>query len=243
MKLTRIHLKAISISCLLLLIAFALAAEPALAAPGGIIKQAASTFWGKMFFSALLLLFAPLLIWNAVKRKILVTRTRRNLRSIAEVEPQFEWIGFKERVTEVFTWVHSAWDQKKMALANDYMTVWYLQNQQLILDKLGRDGLENVVSDVIIQKITPLYVCCDTQDPSRNRITVEIAAEMRDYLVDKSSQKVVKGDKTLGHLTTVWNFVWSEERWLLSMIEEVDTAMSYLSEPDKVPAQSAESTV
>ncbi len=209
-------------------------AEPALAGPGGLIKQATNTFWGKMVLLGLVLFFLPLIILNLFKRARLVKKTRQALRELSRQAPHFEWMRLKERISEVFLWVHEAWDQKKMEVSEDFMTSWYMQNQQIILDKWERDGLENIVSDVRLKKITPIYVACDPRDESNDRIVVEINAEMRDYLVDQSG-KVVTGDKTLGEVTTVWSFVRDEGKWLLSMIEEQETVGSYLEEPDMVP--------
>jgi hypothetical protein len=59
-----------------------------------------------------------------VKRAVLVRRTREALRRLGARVPHFAWLPLKERVTEVFAWVHSAWERGKMDLARDYMTAW-----------------------------------------------------------------------------------------------------------------------
>jgi hypothetical protein len=225
------------IGIILIVLFFTLfAADQIFAGPGGIIKQAAKTFWGKVVLIGLLIFFAPLIIYMSIKRWFLIRRTRRELRDLEMLAPHFEWMQLKERISDIFVWVHSAWDQKKMELAKDFMTPWYIQNQQLTLDKWERDGLENIVSDVTIKKITPVYVAHDPDDAAKDRIIVEIEAEMRDYLLEKSTGQVVKGDKTLGDVTTVWNLVREGGRWVLSMIEDAGTADDYLREPNKVPA-------
>ena len=88
-----------------------------------------------------------------------------------------------------------------MQLAGDFMTDWYQLNQQLQLDKWDRDGVRNVTADVRIKRLTPLHVRHEPTAPENDRIVVEIVAELRDYLVDKASAKVVQGDKTLGVAT------------------------------------------
>jgi len=145
-------------------------------------------------------------------------------------------MDLKDRITQIFLWVHSAWDQKKMLIAEQYVTEWYMQNQQLLLDKWDRDGLENKVSDVVIKKITPLYVMQNIKDVSKNRIVVEIEAEMRDYMVNKNTGKLIQGDKRLGTVSTLWSLVWRHGNWQLNLIEASDMDMEYLAEPNKIYA-------
>lgn len=226
-----------------LLVVFAVlllaAPDPALAAPGGIIKAAARSTLGKVVLALMVLVFLPLIAWYLARRAVLVRRTRRALQRLGARAPHFAWLPLKERVSEVFAWVHSAWDQGKMDLARDYMTAWYVRNQQLQLDKWERDGLRNVTSDVKIKSLTPLYVSHALVSGEPDRVVVEIEAEMRDYLVDRASGKVMQGDKTLGTSTTVWSFVHQDGRWLLSNIEPEATAFQYLEEASRVLAAQA----
>ncbi len=215
---------------------FIMGADSAMAGPGGIIKKAVNTFWGRVIVVAILLFFAPLIILYLLQRFIRIRRTRTELRKLGKHVPHFEWMFIKERIHGVFAWVHSAWDQKKMEVAGDFMTHWYMQNQQLILDKWGRDGVVNIVSDVLIKEIIPLHFHHYPGEPEKDRIVVEIDAEMRDYLAEKSSGKIVQGDKTLGRVTTVWSFLRENDQWVLNLIEDSETAEDYLKEPNIIPA-------
>jgi hypothetical protein len=215
--------------------------DAALAAPGGLVKAAARSTLGKIVLALTVLVFLPLIVWFLAKRAILVRRSRQALRQLGARVPHFAWLPLKERVTEVFAWVHSAWDQGKMDLAREYMTAWYVRNQQLQLDKWERDGLRNVTSDVKIKDLTPLYVSHNPGSGEPDRIVIEIEAEMRDYLVEKATGKVAQGDKTLGTLTSVWSFVHEDGRWLLSNIEPESTAFDYLEEASRVLAAQTKS--
>ena len=210
--------------------------DPALAAPGGLIKQAARTTLGKIVFAAIVLLFLPLIVWYLIQRAILVRKTRTALRRLGAQVPHFAWLPLKERISEVFGWVHSAWDQGKMEQAGGYMTAWYTRNQQLQLDKWERDGLRNVTSDVRIKDLVPLYAAHNPQAPDQDRIVVEITAEMRDYLEEKATGKVVNGDKTLGTTTTIWSFVRENGTWVLSNIEPAELSLDYLKEANRLLA-------
>lgn len=209
----------------------------AFAGPGGIIKEASNTFWGQIIMFGLLLFFTPLIIWYSVKRHILIKRIKKLLKQIALSDHRFEWMELKDRFTQVFYWVHSAWDQQKMDLAKDHVSDWYMKNQQFLLDKWEKEGLENKVSNVKIKSITPLYIVQNIKDDNKNRITVEIEAEMRDFMINKQTGKVVEGDKKLGNMTTIWSFVWQNDNWVLNLIEADDMSMEYLSEKSKVYAE------
>ena len=77
--------KAIFVALVAVALLVAVAVEPAVAGPGGIIKQAARTTWGKVVMALLAILFLPLIIWYSVKRQwcreaqrvLLATRERR----------------------------------------------------------------------------------------------------------------------------------------------------------------------
>ena len=212
-----------------------LAPDPLLAGPGAIVKQAARTTLGKIVFGVLVVVFLPLIVWFMAKRAILVRRTRASLQQLGMRVSHFSWLPLKERITEVFGWVHSAWDRQKMELARGYMTEWYVRNQQLQLDKWERDGLRNVTSDVRIKTITPLYVSHDPASPQEDRVVVEIVAEMRDYVVEAATGQVVQGDKALGELSTIWSFVREDGAWVVANIEADDMVLEYLTMPDRVP--------
>ncbi len=210
--------------------------DNAIAGPGGIIKEASKTLGGKIIMIGFLLFFLPIIVWYSLKRSILIRRTTKLLEQIAQSDPRFEWMELKDRFTQVFFWVHSAWDQKKMDLAEEQVTDWYLKNQQLLLDKWEKEGLENIVSNVKIKTMTPLYLALNVKNECKNRITVEIEAEMRDFMIHTKSGKVVEGDKTLGTVTTIWSFVWQHDNWMLNLIEADDISMDYLTEKNKVYA-------
>lgn len=214
------------------------AADLASAAPGGAIKAVAQSTLGRIVVLLTCLVFLPLIVWFVARRAMLVRRTRLALSALGRRAPHFAWLPLKERLTEVFGWVHSAWDQGKMDLARDYMTEWYARNQQLQLDKWERDGLRNITSDVRIKRMTPLYMSHGSGE--QDRLVVEIEAEMRDYLVEKATDRIAQGDKALGIQTSVWSFVYENGRWLLSNIEPEDTAFEYLQEAGRALAAQAQ---
>ncbi len=206
--------------CAALVVSFmVLLPDAAWAGPGGIIKAATHTLFGRIILAILTILLAPVIIYYAVKSAIQVRRTRRDLASLSANLPQYRWLDLKDRVTETFQWVWASWSRQKMDQASQYCTHWYWQNQQLMLDQWAEHGLENVCRLNSITSITPLFVQHSSDNNGEgSRIVVDIKAKVVDYMVEKATGNIVKGDQKEGDLDTVWTFVWNYEAWKLNLI-------------------------
>jgi hypothetical protein len=219
--------------------------DPAFAGPGGVFKAVAETFWGKVGLLALVVVFSPLLIWYYGRRYKHCKAVKKDLEALAAVYPQYRWLDVKDNATEIFTWVWSAWSQEKMSLASEHVTHWYRQNQQLLLDQWQRDGVENFCRLERITNIVPLYVeHKEGENGNGSRLVLEIDAVVVDYLKDRTSGKIVKGDTKSGDLETIWTLMWQDQKWKLNLIEDSSEEFSYLGLPSKLPEaiQQAETT-
>jgi hypothetical protein len=222
---------------ILVVFVVALCADAAFAGPGGIIKAATRSRPVQIGLVILTILLAPIITWFLVKRAIQIRRTRNDLAALAALHPQYRWLDVKDRVTETFNWVWSAWTQQKMELASAYTTHWYWQNQQLLLDDWAAKGLENVCRVVAISQITPLFVQhVEEGNGERSRLVVDITARVIDYLREKNTGKVVQGDEKEGELETIWTFMWVDGAWRLNLIEAASEEFTYLWMPNEVPA-------
>jgi hypothetical protein len=146
----------------LVLIALALAFVPDLAwaAPGGkIVTGLFKTTWGKILLGILFVLFSPLIAYVVIKERIAEKKTLGHLRRLAAVDPNFDWMTVKDRVTDCYHRVHSAWREEDMGQASEWMTSWYWQNQQMAhLNQWERDGLVNHCRVKSITNVRPLFV-------------------------------------------------------------------------------------
>jgi hypothetical protein len=219
----------------LLTIPLLLDAGAAHAGPGGIVKAAARSPFGKVVIGLLVLIFLPIILYYSVKGALQVRKTRRDLAALAGAGlPQYRWLDVKDRVTESFTWMWSAWSRQKLDLVTKYATPWYWSNQQLQLDEWESKGLENVCQLKRIERITPIFVE-HRPESEGSRLVVDIRARVIDYMVDKATGRVVQGDKNEGDLDTVWTFKWEDGAWRLNLIEAGSTEFAYLFEPNVVP--------
>jgi hypothetical protein len=226
---------------LILLVAiFVLGPEPAMAAPGGkIVSGMFKSTLGKILLGILTVVLLPLIVYVMVKERLAEKKTLALLRKLAAVDPAFDWLTLKDRVTDCYHRVHAAWRAEQMGEAEEWMTSWYWQNQQLAyLNQWERDGLINHCRVKSVGKIRPLFV---KYQPGENgagdgsRLVVSITASMEDYLAERASGKIVEGKKGYADTEHVWTFVRQNGKWVVALIEEGSMSLSYARLPAEVP--------
>lgn len=210
--------------------------DPAYAGPGGIVKAVTTTFWGKIGLSLLGIILMPLLVWYYTRSYKQRKRVNAELTRLAAVYPHYRWLDLRDRATEIYQWVWSAWSQQKMSLASQYTTNWYWQNQQLVLDRWEADGQVNICKVDCILNIAPLFIeHREDNNGEGSRVVLSIKANVMDYLEDKATGKVVKGDKKCEELETIWTLKWQDGAWRLNLIEPYSQEFEYLGMPSMVP--------
>jgi len=220
-------------------IAVLMTAEPALAGPGGrIARSLFDSFWGKLALGALTILLAPVIVYVILKEKRAERRTRRDLQTLALRNPAFDWFKIRERATDCFIRVHSAWREEDMAEAAEWMTDWYWQNQQLAhLNRWKKDGLVNHCDVKKITSMKPLFFLHrnDGADNEGSLLVLSIEAKMMDYLAEREGGKVVEGNKKYKEVETVWTFTLLNGQWRVSNIEDGDISLQYALEALALP--------
>jgi CBS domain containing-hemolysin-like protein len=128
------------VSAVLLIVSSLIA--PAFAGPGGKIASAIfQTFWGKVLLFILAILFFPLILYTLVREYLAERHTLKDLRQLAKVNKLFDWLTLRDRITDCFYRIHTAWRKEDMTEASDWMTDWYWKNQQLVyLDQWAKEG-------------------------------------------------------------------------------------------------------
>lgn len=214
--------------------------DPALAGPGGKIASGfAKTFWGKVVLGALVIVFLPVILFVVVQEYLAGKRALRDLARLRAVDPAFDWLTLKDRVTECFHRVHAAWRKEDMAQASDWMTDWYWQNQQLAhLNQWAEQGRVNRCTVKSVGRIRPLFLACRDNDGdfSGSRLVVSITARMEDYLEDRASGKVVEGKKGYENTETVWTFALHRGLWRVATIEDDTVSLMYARMTNELPA-------
>ncbi|WP_434359952.1 Tim44-like domain-containing protein [Parasalinivibrio latis] len=205
--------------------------EPALAGPGGKIASAAfETFWGRVILGILTVIFLPLIAYMMLREKLAERRTRKDLRFMASHSSKFEWLKIQERAKDCFLRVHSGWEEEDLSGVSQWMTDWYWQNQQLVhLNKWQRDGLKNVCDVKKITNIKPLLFVHRNQGEEHEDsiVVISIEANMKDYLEERASGKIMEGSKRYKSVETIWSFTMDNGQWKVSDIEEGSMSLAY----------------
>ena len=219
--------------------------EPALAGPGGKIASAIfDTFWGRVIFIALTIIFLPLILYMLIWEKISERRTRKDLRYMAGHDALFDWLKIRERAVDCFHRVHSGWENEDLSSVSSWMTDWYWQSQQLVhLDRWKREGLVNICQVKKMTTIKPLLFVHRNQgsEHENSMVVISIAAKMKDYLQERNSGKVVEGSKRFKEVETVWSFTLENGIWKVSNIDESSMSLEYAKMVKELPK--IESTV
>lgn len=223
----------------LLLFSVFLVVEPALAGPGG--KIASTLFdstWGKVLLLVLFIIFLPLIILNSIKEKLAVRRALKDLQFMGNYSDKFDWFKLQQRVKECFLRVHKGWQDESLSDASEWMSEWYLQNQQQVfLDKWKQQGLVNICDVKSINKVTPLMVIHRNHNEGHNdsSIVVMVSAKMNDYLKDKATGEIVEGSEEYKARRTIWTLTLIDGDWKVSDIEQGNTLMQYLKMLKELP--------
>lgn len=232
--------KSLIVLCLVAVVLFiVLAPETALAGPGGkIVEVAARSLIGKIVITVLVIVFLPLILYIYFREVIAERRTLNDLKRLRQFNRDFDWFRLKERVSECFHRVHSAWRTEDMEQATQWMTSWYWQNQQIaFLEQWKRDGLVNHCRVKNIKRIRPLFLAVeDGQSSEDARLVVSISAVMEDYLAERETGKIIQGQKGFHDMETVWTFVVENNQWVVSNIEEDVMSLFYAKLKNELPA-------
>lgn len=231
----------ISVAIILTLVAV----EPAIAGPGGKIASAAlGTFWGRTIAGLLAVVLLPLVIYVILREKLSEHRARRDLRFMATYSPNFEWLKIQERAKDCFFRVHSGWEKEDLSGVSSWMTDWYWQNQQLMhIERWKKQGLVNICHVKKMKNIRPLLFIHKNQGGAHENsmVVIAIEAEMKDYLQDRNTDKVVEGNKRYKDVETIWSFTLESGQWKVSDIEEGSMSLAYAKLAKELPG--IESTV
>jgi hypothetical protein len=225
--------------CLIFLMVAFIFIQPAYAGPGGqLAKVLAKTFWGKMVLGLLSVILLPMGIYLYIKQQLAQWRAYKDLKYMAQYDPNFEWLRAKERILDCFYRVHTAWKEEDVSDACEYMTGWYWQNQQLVyLDRWHREGLRNVCEIKKIRAVRPLLFIHRNDDIAHegSMLVVSITANIKDYLVQLETDKVVEGDRKFKDHETIWSFTLAEGNWRVSNIEAAGCEFDYIFQVKNVP--------
>lgn len=222
----------------LLIIGFLFYVDPVYAGPGGTIaKGLFKTWWGKLILFALFIIFFPLIVYTYTVEFFAVKKCKKQLNQIGLKNKDFSWLNLEKNVRNIFSRVYLAWDNEDMKEVSEYVNHWYRQNQQTVhLDRWKKENLRNVCKLEKIKNVKPLYLeITDNENLDGSKIAFSITANIKDYLKDRDTHKIVEGKNEFGNEEKVWVMEYTEGKWLLDDIREGDLSLAFAKMKNVIP--------
>lgn len=213
-----------------------LAPESAWAGPGGqFVKVLAKTWWGKLLFGLLALVFLPLIAYVTIREWIEVRRCRRDLDALGAKLPYFAWSHIEDRAQRAMKTLYDAWGRGDLSPAAPYTTAEFLEGQQDMLDRWKEEGKENVFELRGDISLAPLHVMVETAD-TRSAVYLRCKAKVVDYLANILTHEKIKGNESVEELETCLLFLHVDGEWLLHSIDEGSNSLAIATEKNRLDA-------
>ena len=222
----------------ILIIGFLFYIDPVYAGPGGTIaKGLFKTWWGKLLLAVLVIVFFPLIVYTYTVEFFAVRKTKKQLNQLGLKNKDFSWLNLEKNVHNIFTRVYLAWENEDMKEVSEYVNHWYWQNQQTVhLDKWKQENLKNVCKLDKIKSVKPLYIeISDEENLEGSKIAFVISANIKDYLKDRTTHRIVQGKNEYGDEEKVWILEYKDGKWLLDDIRDGNFSLAFAKMKNVIP--------
>jgi len=212
--------------------------DPIYAGPGGTIAKAIfKTWWGKVLLTIVGLILFPLIVYVKFREYFAVKKCKQELSKLQLINDDFRWSKLEKTVKQTFERVYLAWSKEDMSEVSKYVSHWYWQNQQLVhLDKWKSENLKNICDLKSVGKIRPLHLEIMNRDNLEgSRIAFAIEGRIKDYLIDRTTNKIKQGKNAYGDEEHIWVFEYTEGQWLLDDIREGDLSLAFAKLQNSIP--------
>lgn len=212
--------------------------DPIYAGPGGtVVKAIFKTFWGKVLLSIIGIILFPLFAYIHFREYFAIKKCKKELLTLQTVNDDFRWSKLEKTVKQIYERVYLAWSKEDMSAVSNYVSHWYWQNQQLVhLDKWQSENLKNICALESVGKIKPLHLeILNRENLEGSRIAFSITGRIKDYLMDRTTLKIVKGSRNYDDEERIWVFEYTNGKWLLDDIQEGELSLAFAKLDNIIP--------
>ncbi|MDR3540196.1 MAG: TIM44-like domain-containing protein [Desulfosporosinus sp.] len=147
--------------------------------------------------------------------------TRENMRYFSETFPRWDRDFLIGRVRQVFFWLQDAWSRQDLSAANEYLTTILGNKYRTDLQGMKARGERNMIKEPVLNTGDIEFIQSHLDEQTQHFMAM-VSASLIDYTVDASGRQI-SGDNTHRlYYTEFWEFVWQDDRWLLSNIYQED---------------------
>ena len=210
------------------LFVFVFAVPEAFAGPGGeVVELVFKTKIGRILFGIAAVILLPLILYVIIREHLGIKRTRKDLESLAETEPFYDWDELENRIIEGANALYGCWSNGNLAPASKFLTPDFQESQQDILDRWADEGKKNVCRMEHLKGVAPLYVVAGSEF-SYPVVAAKITLDLVDFMLNTKTNDVIKGkqDAHEGH-DVIWIMTYDGSEWLLHSIEDGSDSLVY----------------
>jgi predicted lipid-binding transport protein (Tim44 family) len=142
------------------------------------------------------------------------------LRHIAEMDPSFDEVRFKETAQDIFFKIQGAWTRRDLGSVRHLLTPEMLNIFQAEIDKQIANKQINRLENIAIRQVD---IVDAAQDQGEEYITVRFLANLLDYTVDEKDGRIISGsDRDPVKFLEYWTFYRKigDKQWVLSGITQ-----------------------
>ncbi|MBP9561050.1 MAG: Tim44 domain-containing protein [Syntrophorhabdaceae bacterium] len=142
------------------------------------------------------------------------------LRHIAEMDPSFDEVRFKETAQDIFFKIQGAWTRRDLDSVRHLLTPEMLNIFQAEIDKQIANKQINRLENIAIRQVD---IVDAAQDQGEEYITVRFLANLLDYTVDEKDGRIISGsDRDPVKFLEYWTFYRKigDKQWVLSGITQ-----------------------
>jgi predicted lipid-binding transport protein (Tim44 family) len=146
-------------------------------------------------------------------------RTEKLLQFLSRQDPSVMPETLRQLAESSFRKLEECWEKRDYGPMESLMMPSLFAQHTAQIRGMVRNHEINRIEDLKVGKVDLVNVRY-TEKPNQREFTALISASARDYYVDDSTGRFVRGDKTSARFQEFWTFQRLDDRWLLREIEQ-----------------------
>lgn len=142
----------------------------------------------------------------------------------SKFDSTWRYEGIKERVSDVFYGYATAWMNRDLSFAKDYLSERYLNDVNTKLEWMSLRGEVNILKDYKLINLKPVSAIDNVGD-NDDILWVLVEASSIDYIINENTNQVIDGDPRYARsYGEYWRFIKERGNWVLDNIVQLHEA-------------------
>ena len=154
---------------------------------------------------------------SVVARK--AARTEKLLQFLSRQDPSVAPETLRQLAGSCFRKLEECWEKRDYGPMEPLMMPSLFAQHTAQIRGMVRNHEINRIEDLKVEKVDLVNVRY-TEKPNQREFTALISASARDYYVEETTGKFIRGDKTSARFQEFWTFQRMDSQWLLREIEQ-----------------------